>query len=75
MNKTEELIQVIKGYTKTACEDPKDYENICDFCDEILENSKAEKERIVKELEEPRRKKGFEMIRIDDAIEIVKRGK
>ena len=51
MDRIEELVQVIKDYTKAACEDPKDYENICGFCDDILENSKAEKERIVKELQ------------------------
>lgn len=45
-----------------------------DIIDDIQEIRKAEKEQIIKALEEARTPNGFEMIRIDKAIEIVKAG-
>lgn len=47
-NRIEELIQALKDYTFPLTE-PKDYDNICGFCEDILEeyNKAIELERKV----------------------------
>lgn len=80
MNKLKEIIKASEHYFYIVSDgkiyESEGYSSDIVLGDEVydLSHLTKEKELIIKELEEQRTSKGFEMMRIDTAIEIVKRG-